>query len=113
LVDDVLLVLASQLGILRIGGIAVHAVARAAGCGLALAGGGVAGLRRDGFHRRHHVRGIGGGGRRWHRGAGGGRRRRRGLGGRRRGRGVFRGSVLRGRRGGEGEHGEEGKRLPE
>src|SRR6185312_1648498 len=45
---DVLLALARELGILRIAGIAVHAVAGAARGGLGLTGGGIARLGRDG-----------------------------------------------------------------
>ena len=44
LADDVLLALAGQFRVLRVGGIAVHAVAGAADRGLGLAGGGIAGL---------------------------------------------------------------------
>src|SRR5690606_17206067 len=85
LAHDVGLALAGQLRVLRIGGVAVGAVAGAADGGLAGAGGRIAGLGHGGFGRRCRLGGGSGTGRR---GGGlltGGRGRRA-----RRGRGILR-----------------------
>ncbi len=124
LTDDVLLILAGQFRILRIGRIAVHAVAGAAGRRLALSGGRVPKLGRHFFQRRELLGSAdsGSGGLR----RGGGRYRgdgqRGGTGSGRLGRHpVDRGFAddvrfmrwLRGGHAGHGEHGGRGKPLPD